>query len=83
MELDQTTRMRLVEAFRASGPPQKAPAPAPTVYAMSADPCPRCGVPGIRGCEHQLPYQRPDRSEFGPDRNRPSLSMRRAFQRKA
>lgn len=37
-----------------------APAPSrerkPTRYATSADPCHRCGVPGFRGCEHQLPY---------------------------
>lgn len=24
--------------------------------ALSKDPCRRCGVPGFRGCEHQLPY---------------------------
>lgn len=24
--------------------------------ALSKDPCRRCGVPGFRGCDHQLPY---------------------------
>lgn len=25
--------------------------------ALSREECPRCGVPGFRGCEHQLPFE--------------------------
>lgn len=25
--------------------------------AVSRGPCPRCGVPGFRGCEHQRPFE--------------------------
>lgn len=30
---------------------------APTRRALSADPCERCGIPGFRGCDHQLPFE--------------------------
>lgn len=30
---------------------------APRAYAQSREPCVRCGTPGFRGCDHQLPYQ--------------------------
>lgn len=29
---------------------------APTRVAFDKGPCPRCGIPGTRGCDHQLPY---------------------------
>lgn len=38
---------------RSIGP---APRKAPTRVAMSKDPCARCGIPGTRGCDHQLLY---------------------------
>ena len=27
--------------------------------APSADPCPRCGIPGFKGCDHFAPFERP------------------------
>jgi len=47
---------RLAEAARGRqlGSPAKKP---PTTRALSADPCPRCGIPGFRGCDHQLPFE--------------------------
>lgn len=31
--------------------------PKPRFPALSKEPCRRCGVPGSRGCDHQLPYE--------------------------
>ncbi|HQS70012.1 MAG: hypothetical protein B7Y36_08325 [Novosphingobium sp. 28-62-57] len=41
--------------MREVSPPK--PKPAPTVVALSREACVRCGVPGWRGCDHQLPYE--------------------------
>lgn len=49
--------LRFVEAAKAKAaarPPEK---PAPTRVAMSPEECKRCGIPGWKGCEHQLPYE--------------------------
>jgi len=46
---------RVAAAARARplGPPPKR---APTRHAVDRGPCARCGIPGSRGCDHQLPY---------------------------
>lgn len=35
-------------------------APAPTEPAPTREPCARCGVPGINGCDHWLPFVSPE-----------------------
>jgi hypothetical protein len=46
---------RVAAAARARplGPAPKRP---PTRHALDRGPCPRCGIPGARGCDHQLPF---------------------------
>lgn len=47
---------RLAAAMKAKKARTKSE-PAPTKYATSREPCELCGVPGFRGCGHQLPYE--------------------------
>lgn len=46
-------RVVAVARGRALGAPARK---APTRVAEDKGPCPRCGIPGVRGCDHQLPY---------------------------
>lgn len=49
--------VRLAKAIRARISHEKRPEKrAPEFRAMTRDPCPKCGIPGSRGCDHQLPY---------------------------
>lgn len=48
---------RLAAAARARSSAAKPAPKVPTRHALSADPCRKCGIPGFRGCEHQLPYE--------------------------
>ena len=54
---------RMAEALKRKDAalPADAPAAAPVrtkalPVAYDKGPCPRCGIPGFRGCDHQLPY---------------------------
>lgn len=47
---------RVAAAHRAKAPTGNA-RPAPALPAPSWDECPRCGIPGWRGCDHFLPYE--------------------------
>lgn len=47
---------RVAAAARARSIAARPVPKAPTRPALSADPCEKCGVPGFRGCAHQLPY---------------------------
>jgi hypothetical protein len=50
---------RMAEALRRKDAPAPAAAPVRTKalpVAYDKGPCPRCGIPGFRGCDHQLPY---------------------------
>ncbi len=51
-----TDMSAFVAAMKAKAKPQ-AKAVEPRTYAQSREPCERCGVPGFRGCSHQLAYQ--------------------------
>jgi hypothetical protein len=46
-------RVVAVARGRALGAPARK---APTRVAEDKGPCARCGIPGVRGCDHQLPY---------------------------
>lgn len=46
-------RVAAAARARTLGP---APKRAPTRHAIDRGPCPRCGMPGSRGCDHQLPF---------------------------
>ena len=51
---------RLAAAFRNRPAPMRL-ARKPLHPALSIEPCPRCGISGARGCDHQTPFdgQRP------------------------
>lgn len=74
-------RRRLAEAYRARQTSAR-PAPVPTCRAESSEPCRQCGIPGFRGCDHQLPYERPEGADMGP-RTSVSLKARGVFSAEA
>ncbi|WP_343609300.1 hypothetical protein [Novosphingobium sp.] len=55
---------RLIAAFRNKRPAAARPAPGPLPIAASNEPCWCCGIPGFKGCDHQLPYEAPKPAEF-------------------
>ena len=48
---------RVANAVRLRAPVLPKAKPTPTIVALSREACVRCGVPGWRGCDHQLPYE--------------------------
>ena len=66
----QIDAQRLAAAYRAKAA-HRNPRPAKAlIEAVSAEPCPRCGIPGRKGCAHQLPYVAPHAQRglrFGPE----------------
>lgn len=48
---------RVAAARRAKAAAKPAPAPRPLFPAPSRDACPRCGIPGSKGCAHFLPCE--------------------------
>ncbi len=65
---------RVADAHRAKPPASKA-RPAPTVPAPSRDACPRCGIPGWRGCDHFLPCEEDLRPPPSPSERRKDSRM--------
>lgn len=47
----------LADRFRANSAKPKAEKRVPTKRAESREPCDLCGVPGFRGCDHQLAFE--------------------------
>lgn len=79
-------RFRAALAERAAAAATR-PAPTPIERATSREECARCGVPGFKGCAHQLPYAPP-----GPENepfdyrglvDREESARRYAYQRRA
>ena len=74
---------RLAAAHRARRHTPKAPAVPPVLYpAQSRDECAICGVPGFKGCAHQLPFEPIDpthlkASPASDGRSRPNGAYRR------
>lgn len=54
-DLSKAERDRYVAAMRERPRPQARRNNQPTVQAPSSGPCPFCGVPGFKGCDHFLP----------------------------
>ncbi|WP_310532529.1 hypothetical protein [Novosphingobium sp.] len=48
---------RFVEAAKAKPLPAPVAPVRPTQVALSPEECKRCGIPGWKGCDHQLPYE--------------------------
>lgn len=48
---------RVADAAKSRKVAPPAPKPRPTRVALSREACSRCGVPGWRGCDHQLPFE--------------------------
>ncbi|QQN75030.1 hypothetical protein [Croceicoccus sp. YJ47] len=46
--------------------------------ALSRDPCFRCGVPGAKGCAHQLPFEPAPAPAFRPAQEKSPVSRRTA-----
>ena len=53
-------RQRLARAYAMKARPDPVAPAAPSRRATSSEPCGRCGIPGVKGCAHQLPYERPE-----------------------
>ena len=60
--------------------------PARMARATSREECPRCGVPGFKGCAHQLPYEPPgpetEPYSYASDYRRYDDASRRGNQRR-
>ncbi|MDE2595986.1 MAG: hypothetical protein KGL44_03815 [Sphingomonadales bacterium] len=56
-ELTKVDWARVAAAHRASGPTKSTSVPVPLHPAPSREECPRCGIPGWKGCDHFLPCE--------------------------
>lgn len=48
---------RFIAAMRAKARPTAPSVAGPLPVALSREECERCGIPGFKGCAHQLPYE--------------------------
>ena len=67
-DIERYRRALAVEADRRQTEREKHGGTLP--IAPSREECPRCGIPGFKGCDHQLPYREPEGIELAYDYKR-------------